>query len=720
MSVYLSSNSAPTEDEPAVTGRLSGRRPVGRWLRRLATLGLVGVFVTLLLVQAYTNASFAPDNTTVAAGSDAAVPAQVRDGGPAITTTGRPATTQPARDRIALTFDDGPDPVWTPQILDVLARHRVQATFFVVGAQAARYPDLTRRIVAEGHEIGVHTFTHPDLTAISPWRRDLEYTLTQLAIAHATGVKTTLFRPPYSSSPDAVRDSDWQVLQEAGAAGYLTVLENADSRDWARPGPAAIVANATPRDGGAIVLLHDAGGDRAQTLAALGRYIPAMRERGYRFTTASQALATTPAAPAHQPAGVGDRWRGHILVGTIAASDAMMGGLWWILIAVGVLTLTRTLLMFAVAVRTRRRPSWQPGSPVTAPVSIIVPAYNEQDTIAATVRTLAASVYPQLEIVVVDDGSTDATAATVEALGMDNVRLVRVPNGGKALALNTGVALARHDLVVMVDADTIVEPDALARLVEPFADPAVGAVAGNVKVGNRRRLLALFQHIEYVIGFNLDRRLYDALGCIPTIPGALGAFRRQALTDAGGLSIDTLAEDTDLTMGILRAGWRVVYQQRARCHTEAPTTLRQLWQQRYRWSYGTMQSMWKHRRSLIEPGASGRFGRRGLTLIAAFSVLLPLFGPILDLLTIYGWFFLDRTSTLYGWLAVLAVQIATAILAFRLDSEPLRPLWALPLQQLVYRQLMYAVLLRSATTAIAGRRLRWQKMHRTAEVAARA
>ncbi|MFD0597197.1 polysaccharide deacetylase family protein [Catellatospora coxensis] len=246
MSVYLSSNSAPTQDELAVTSRLSGRRPVGRWLRRLVAGVLVGVFVTLLLVQAYTNASFAPDSTTVAAGSDAAVPAQVRDGGPAITTTGRPATTQPARDRIALTFDDGPDPVWTPQILDLLAHHRVQATFFVVGAQAARYPDLTRRIVAEGHEVGVHTFTHPDLTAIGPWRRSLEYSLTQLAIAHATGVKTTLFRPPYSSSPDAVRDADWRVLQEAGAAGYLTVLENADSRDWARPGQAAIVANATP------------------------------------------------------------------------------------------------------------------------------------------------------------------------------------------------------------------------------------------------------------------------------------------------------------------------------------------------------------------------------------------------------------------------------------------------------------------------------------------
>ncbi|WP_155371021.1 bifunctional polysaccharide deacetylase/glycosyltransferase family 2 protein [Catellatospora vulcania] len=721
MTVDTAAGGQHVHDQLAVTSRLSGRRPVGRWLRRLTALTLAAVFVTLLLVQAYTNASFAPDSTAPSGRADTAVPVQVRDGGPAITIGAqRPRTAQPARDRIALTFDDGPDPTWTPRILDLLARHRVQATFFVVGSQAARHPDLVRRIVAEGHEIGVHTFTHPDLTAIGSWRRDLEYSLTQLAIAHATGVKTTLFRPPYSSSPDAVHDADWRVLQDAGRQGYLTVLENADSRDWARPGEAVIAANSTPRSGGAIVLLHDAGGDRAQTLSALQRYIPAMRERGYRFTTVSQSLATPPAAAAHQRAGVADRWRGHVLVWTIAASDAMMSGLWWILIVIGVLTLARTLLMFAVAARAGRRPSWKPGPPVTDPVSIIVPAYNECDTIAATIATLAKSAYPQLEIIVVDDGSTDATAAVVQAMEMDNVRLVRVPNAGKALALNTGLAMARYDLIVMVDADTIVEPDAIARVVEPFADPAVGAVAGNVKVGNRRRLLPRWQHIEYVIGFNLDRRLYDALGCIPTIPGALGAFRRSALADAGGLSVDTLAEDTDLTMAILRQGWRVVYQRHARCHTEAPTTLRQLLMQRYRWSYGTMQSMWKHRRSLAERGASGRFGRRGLPLIAAFSVVLPLFGPILDLLTVYGWFFLDRTSTVIGWLAILAVQIATAILAFRLDKEPLRPLWALPLQQLVYRQLMYAVLLRSATTAIAGRRLRWQKLHRTAEVAARA
>jgi len=294
---------------------------------------------------------------------------------------------------------------------------------------------------------------------------------------------------------------------------------------------------------------------------------------------------------------------------------------------------------------------------------------------------------------------------------------VRVPPGGKATALNTGAALASHDLLVMVDADTVVDSESIHRLVQPFADPTVGAVAGNVKVGNRRGILGRWQHIEYVIGFNLDRRLYDTFGCISTIPGALGAFRRQALVDAGGLSLDTIAEDTDLTIAIQRAGWQVVYEESALAYTEAPATLPQLWKQRYRWSYGIMQAIWKHRRAVFDRGPSGRFGRRALPFISLFSVLLPLLAPLLDILTIYGVFFLNRWETLAGWLAVLAVQIVTAILAFRLDGERLGPLWTLPLQQLVYRQIMYLVLLRSALTALTGRRLRWQKLRRSGEVA---
>jgi cellulose synthase/poly-beta-1,6-N-acetylglucosamine synthase-like glycosyltransferase/peptidoglycan/xylan/chitin deacetylase (PgdA/CDA1 family) len=713
---------APAASAAETTGFLSAQNPVGHWLRRLVTFFALVVVAMLFLVEAYTNASFAPDGTSVSKQSGADVPSTVSHGGPVIDTDGsRPTTYRPSPHTIALTFDDGPDPTWTPKILDVLARYHVQATFFVVGSHVARYPALTRRIVDGGNQIGVHTFTHPNLDAIPTWRRTVEYSQTQMAVAGATGVKTSLLRPPYSSSPDAVEDSDWQVMRQIGAQGYLTVLENVDSDDWARPGVSKILANATPHNGeGAIVLMHDAGGDRAETVAALQRYIPAMQARGYTFTSVSQAVQPHLTTPMNVTASTSERWRGRALVWTVQAADSFMRVLWWLLIVIGALTVLRALLLFGVAAwhaRRRRSPTWSWGAPVTEAISVIVPAFNEQDTIAATVRTLAASTHRQVEIVVVDDDSSDATADRVTALGLDNVRLVRVPSGGKATALNAGVAMASHDLIVMVDADTIVDADALHELVQPFGDPSVGAVAGNVKVGNRRRLLGRWQHIEYVIGFNLDRRLYDALGCIPTIPGALGAFRRRALDETGGLSHDTLAEDTDLTMAILRSGWRVVYQETARARTEAPATLRQLSQQRYRWSYGTMQAMWKHRRSIIERGASGRFGRRGLPLIGLFTVVLPLFAPLLDLLTVFGALFLDRWITIIGWLAILAVQTITAILAFRLDREPLRPLWALPLQQLVYRQLMYIVLVRSAFTALTGRRLRWQKLERSAEVA---
>ncbi|GIF01776.1 glycosyltransferase [Paractinoplanes rishiriensis] len=356
------------------------------------------------------------------------------------------------------------------------------------------------------------------------------------------------------------------------------------------------------------------------------------------------------------------------------------------------------------------------GPAVTDPVSIIVPAFNEATTIGPAVRSLALSAHPGVEVLVVDDASTDGTGAAVERLQLGNVRVVRAPAGGKAAALNTGIALARHDLLVMVDADTVVEPDSVHRLIQPFADPAIGGVSGNVKVGNRHGLIGTWQHIEYVIGFNLDRRLYDTFGCIPTVPGALGAFRRRAVLDAGGLQIDTLAEDTDLTVAVQRAGWRVVFEETARAWTEAPTTLRQLWRQRYRWSFGTMQALWKHRRALVESGPSGRFGRRGLVSIAFFTVLLPLLAPLVDIMAVLGLVVLDRRDTAVAWLAMLVVQAVTAVVAFRLDHESLRPLWTLPFQQVVYRQLMYLVLTRAALAALAGRRMRWQKLRRTGEV----
>jgi cellulose synthase/poly-beta-1,6-N-acetylglucosamine synthase-like glycosyltransferase len=267
----------------------------------------------------------------------------------------------------------------------------------------------------------------------------------------------------------------------------------------------------------------------------------------------------------------------------------------------------------------------------------------------------------------------------------------------------------------MVDGDTVFEPQTLARLVQPLADPKVGAVSGNTKVGNRRGLLGTWQHIEYVMGFNLDRRLYDVLECMPTVPGAIGAFRRQALEEIGGISDATLAEDTDVTIALGRAGWRVVYAEEARAWTEAPSSLGALWRQRYRWCYGTLQAVWKHRSAVWRQGEK-RIGRRGLPYLFLFQIALPLLAPLIDVFSIYGFFFLGATWVAVYWATFTGLQLALGWYAFRLDGESPRPLAAMPLQQFVYRQLMYLVVVESVLTALRGTRLRWHPSHRAGGV----
>ncbi|MEU7606866.1 bifunctional polysaccharide deacetylase/glycosyltransferase family 2 protein [Streptomyces sp. NPDC041003] len=691
-------------------GRHSTVRNVPLRTHWLLLTTLVLTLSAALLLQGYTQHLFdsTPDGAHREQGPGTSVPAEISSGGPVI--EGAAArTAAPAARTIALTFDDGPDPVWTPKILDVLRRNAVPATFFTVGTRVAENPDLARRIVDEGHQIGLHSFTHTDLGAASAWRRSLELRETQLVIAGATGVTTPLLRPPYSSTGKALDDAGWSAVVQAGQEGYLTVLTTLDSEDWRRPGVEQIVAGATPKDtAGQIVLLHDAGGDRTQTVAALEELVPRLKASGWTFATVGDSVALRGAV---QPAATTDRWQGLALITAIRTSDWILEALSWLLWAAGAISLLRAVAVFVAArrhVRMRRKP-W--GAPVTEPVSVIVPAYNESAGIEAAVRSLVASDH-QLEVIVVDDGSTDGTADIVEALRLPGVRVIRQQNAGKPAALNTGIAAASCNLLVMVDGDTVFEPDAVRMLVQPFAQRRVGAVSGNAKVVNRGGLLGRWQHIEYVVGFNLDRRLFDLAECMPTVPGAVGAFRREALLRVGGVSDTTLAEDTDLTMALCRDGWRVVYEERAKAWTEAPASLGALWKQRYRWCYGTLQAMWKHRGALAQRGQAGKLGRRGLVYLLMFQVLLPLLAPVVDVFAVYGLVFLDPLRILGLWTAFLLLQVLMGLYAFRLDGERPGPLWSLPLQQFVYRQLMYLVVIQSVFTAVAGSRLRWQRMER--------
>jgi cellulose synthase/poly-beta-1,6-N-acetylglucosamine synthase-like glycosyltransferase/peptidoglycan/xylan/chitin deacetylase (PgdA/CDA1 family) len=621
------------------------------------------------------------------------------------------------RHSVALTFDDGPDPRWTPAIMKVLRRHHVHGTFFVVGARVLQDPQIVRGELADGNEIGSHTFSHPQMGGLSPWQQDLQLALTDKAIAGATGLQTRLYRPPYSSRPVNLVGPELAAARRASNGGRYVVLSNFIGFDWMPGSPAKLAQNALPPSGqSGVVMFHDGGGDRHRTVDAVDRVITTLARRGYHFTTVSE-FSGLHRRDVLRHAPLGQRAQGEVLQWTGWFTHwitTLFGAISALLLVIGV---ARGIAVVAYARRHRNRQRGEHFDPGFAPaVSVVMPAYNEAAGIAAAVRSIAASDYPgDLEVLVVDDGSTDTTAAIVTSLGLGHVSVIRQANAGKAAALNVGIARARHGTLVLVDADTVLEPKALHRLLQPLRDPGVGAVSGNAKVANRRGLINCWQHVEYVISCSVERRMFDVLECMPCVPGAIGAYRREALESVGGLSHETLAEDTDLTMGIQRAGWRVRYQADARGWTEVPATMRDLWRQRYRWSYGTLQAMWKHRRAPVERGGAGRFGRRGIPYLAFYTVVLPIFSPAVDLFAIYGVLVADTVHALETWAGVNLVTLAVGAYAFRLDRERPAPLLTIPLQQFVYRQMMYGVVLHAMKSALLGIRVRWQRIGRTGD-----
>ncbi|MEV8021249.1 bifunctional polysaccharide deacetylase/glycosyltransferase family 2 protein [Streptomyces sp. NPDC086554] len=650
-----------------------------------------------LLFEGWTTHQISSAQTRTACTSP--VPKAADDGDPVLSITGDKVETSamPAR-TVALTYDGGPDPVWTPRLLKLLREHDAHATFFLSGAQAARQPDLVRQIHAAGHEIGSYTYTGADLGSVSARRAGIELSLTQTALAGTAGVDTRLLRLPHTTQADTLCGGEWAAARRAAADGYLLV---AADRPFRKP------------EQGVVRQFSHTSTAYHETEKLLGN------RKVEKFTTVTAGLAQP---SANAPVSSLDRQQGKGLVWVQAAGHVFVDAMTWVLGIAGSLAVLRLLMLVVFArAHSRRLDRFRPGAPrlreVNGPVTVLVPAYNEEAGIESTVRSLLASTHRHLQIVVIDDGSTDRTAEIAERIRDPRVTVVRQANAGKAAALNTGLAHTKYDYVVMVDADTVFEPDAIHRLIQPLAHAAVGAVSGNTKVGNRRGLLGRWQHLEYVFGFNLDRRMFEVLECMPTVPGAVGAFRRDALMGVGGVSEDTLAEDTDLTMALWRAGWRVVYEESAVAWTEVPTKLGQLWRQRYRWCYGTLQAMWKHRRAVFEVGPSGRFARRGLSYLALFQILLPLLAPIVDVFAVYGLLFINSAQAIGVWVGFLVVQMIVAGYALRLDGERLRTLWSMPFQLFVYRQLMYLVTIQSVVTALLGNRLKWHRMQRSGSAA---
>lgn len=619
---------------------------------------------------------------------------------------------------VALTFDDGPDPEWTPEILDILKAAKVKACFFLVGVNAERYPNLVKRIVDEGHEIGNHTYYHPNLAECWPEHIRLELNATQLLIQSLTGRATTLFRPPYAADTQPARLAELIPLQIAQEQSYLCVLENIDPQDWARPGADVILQRVKQqRHDGSIILLHDAGGDRSQTVQALPRIIDYLQTRNDAIVPLSTLLGTT--RDALMPPLAGGQGMAHYISSTgFRIFHALEEFLWaFMLVATG-LVLIRTAIVIYLAYRFRRLPAVNFAQPAT----VVIAAFNEEKVIAATLQSLLKSSYAgELEVIVIDDGSVDRTADEVEKVaGMDTrVRLIQQENRGKARALQRGIAAARHELIVFIDADTHCQNDTLQQLLKPFSDEGIGAVSGHAKVGNLRSFIARCQSLEYTVGFNLDRRAYTRWNCITVVPGAISAIRKTAILRAGGLSLDTLAEDTDLTLTLHKQRLAIVYVPGAIAWTEAPETVRALSRQRFRWAYGTLQCLWKHR-DMVFNWKYRALGLFSLPSVWFFQIVLVAITPAVDLFLILSLSFGIWRDVLPFLIIFLATDVILATLACIIERENILNAWRIVPMRLIYRPMLSYVIWKAILRALKGAWVSWGKLERTASVPVRA
>lgn len=647
--------------------------------------------------------------------------------------------------KIVLTFDDGPDPVYTPQILDILQEEKVPGSFFVVGIMAEQNMGLILREYNLGHEIGNHTFFHPDMSKVGPERVNFELNATRKIIESVTGHSTILFRPPYNADAEPTTSAEILPVMQSREQNYINIGESIDPQDW-QPGITADeIFNAVvkQKDLGNVLLLHDAGGNRQATVEALPRIIKFFKSHGYEFATIGQLIGKQrdvlmPAVKLNSSDFISsgdDLFLKVFSYGTLSLN--------FIFIVAIILAMLRSIFIAILAIKQKSSSKKESALLLKNPdmkVSIIIPAYNEEITVVQTIKSLMKTSYPNAEFIFVDDGSKDKTVELVKQhFGqLSNIKIYTKENGGKASALNFGIAQADTDFVICIDADTQLKADAITELMRYFYDEDIAAVAGTVKVGNKTNLITNWQSIEYITAQNMDRRAFDILNTITVVPGAIGAFRKAVIHEVGGFTTDTLAEDCDLTMRILRAGYAVRNCDNAVAFTEAPETVNMLLKQRFRWSFGVMQSFWKNRKTLLNK-KYGYFGMVGMPNILIYQIILPLFSPLADffmlLSIITGIFSLSSVNSLtlegiaslfslhngfgqvfFYYCMFILVDLVFAGIAFRMEKEPMKKLLYIIPQRFYWRQLMYLVLFRSVRKALKGELEGWGSLKRTGNV----
>jgi cellulose synthase/poly-beta-1,6-N-acetylglucosamine synthase-like glycosyltransferase/peptidoglycan/xylan/chitin deacetylase (PgdA/CDA1 family) len=630
---------------------------------------------------------------------------------------------------VVLTFDDGPHESYTPKILDILKEEGVKAAFFVVGSRVEREPELFKRVVAEGHEIGNHSFSHPDLGKISEGKADLEINSTNRLFEALTGRGTVLFRPPFRSDDRPTVVEDLLAIRNGERNGMITVTSQVDPHDWARPSPEVMVDYLVRRlekfDGG-VVLMHDGGGDRKNTVAALRPLIRTLRERGFQFAQLHEIFGDSsidvvnPKVEIKLADGFGKAvwasgtWFLRGMTGLAIAALAIGLFRFGALALGGLLEVLRESHERQKIMRTSRLP-------LHGAVSVIIPAYNEAKVIERTILSVLASRGIEVEVLVMDDGSTDDTADVVSRAFYfePRVKLHRLVNGGKARALNEGFKLASHEVVIALDADTIFLPETIVELARAFDDPRVAAVAGRAAVGNTHKFIARWQALEYVIGQAIERRAWHLLGVVSVVPGAVGAWRRDPVLAVGGFGTDTLAEDCDLTITLQVEGWKVAYAPAAVALTEAPETVRALLKQRFRWCFGVLQTVWKHKFAMLKPSRENpAIGLLLLPCILACHIATPLLAPLADVAALTAIVLGHGKAVVPYFLALLVAELLLTLLAMRIDRARWSLAWDWIVNRTVYRWLLFVALSRAVIAALRGGAVGWGKLVRTGTVEA--
>jgi cellulose synthase/poly-beta-1,6-N-acetylglucosamine synthase-like glycosyltransferase/peptidoglycan/xylan/chitin deacetylase (PgdA/CDA1 family)/spore germination protein YaaH len=652
--------------------------------------------------------------------------------------------------QVALSFDDGPDPKWTPKILDILKQKNVKGTFMLIGAEAQENVGVMKRIVREGHEIGNHTYTHPDISEISNRQLDLELKVTERLFISKLGIQPLYFRPPYDIDEEPDTDDQAAPVWRIQQAGYTIIGSKMDTNDW-NENPSKTPAEITqsilaqldtmkikPQFRGSIILLHDGGGDRSATVAALPVLIDALRAHGYSIVPVSALMGKTTAQV--MPRVTFFQYLRALPDSIAFSSLALITKFIVMVFFVGdILMSARLIVVGLFAILDRLRKPHRNASPGFNPrIAVLIPAFNEETVIVRTIRSVLNSDYKNLHVIVIDDGSLDRTfdvarEAYAAEIAAGRVQVLTHPNGGKASALNFALERITEEIYVGIDADTVIATDAISKLIPHFENPRIGAMAGNAKVGNRVNLWTSWQALEYITSQNFERRALDLFHVVTVVPGAIGAWRTAPVKVAGGYPLNTVAEDADLTMNLLEQRYHVDYEDRALAFTEAPVDVLGLMRQRFRWSFGILQAVWKHRMAFIRNKAMGFFA---LPNILIFQMLLPLVSPFIDLMFLAGVinYFVDLhyhplaasaasfEKLVAYFLTFLLIDFITSSIAFSLerrhpankgDGWLLFHIW---LQRFAYRQVFSIVLFKTLKRAIDGKPFNWDKIQRTARM----